>query len=38
MKASEIIEKLQELIEKFGDLEVFSGGEDYHVPVEDVFI
>lgn len=29
IKASELIEKLKKLIEKHGDKEVYSGGEDY---------
>jgi hypothetical protein len=29
MKASELIERLQKLIERHGDKEVYSGGEDY---------
>lgn len=29
MKATEVIKKLEELVAKHGDVEVFSGGEDY---------
>ena len=29
IKASELIEKLQKLIEKHGDKEVYAGGTDY---------
>lgn len=29
MKASELIEKIEKLIERHGDQEVYSGGEDY---------
>jgi hypothetical protein len=36
MKASELIERLKKLIERHGDKEVYSGGEDYPGPVNGV--
>lgn len=38
LKASELIEKLQAMIEKHGDRPVFSGGGDYPEGVKDVYI
>ena len=36
MKTSELIKRLQFLIDTHGDQEVFSGGEDYPGPVKGV--
>lgn len=37
IKASELIKVLERLIEKHGDLQVFSGGTDYPEGVESVW-
>lgn len=36
MKASELIQRLQQLIKEHGDREVYSGGEDYPGPVNGI--
>ena len=38
LKASEIIQKLQELIKEHGDQTVFSGGTDYPAAVREVYV
>ena len=38
IKATELIEKLQKLIERYGDREVFAGGGDYPSGVRGVWV
>jgi len=37
IKASELIKKLQEAVDKYGDKEVYAGGGDYPEGVEGVY-